>query len=728
MIRHRPEGRGHPYDPNDEQRIPLLPLAGQTLEIRATSHPGLTRAEVEVGDGRLIEMSDHGLDRRGRRRWVVHLTAPPADTVLRYRIIATDGSPSTRWHQTPVAEWATGGGWTINQGNSGAELTFQPTLSSTPESGRLEAESLSWLRSSQGEHRVRFALRLRPGERLVGFGERYDDLDQRGNKLDVRVYEQYKRQWEGSRTYLPLPFFISSGGWGAWVATSRRTWFDVGGTEPGRLWIEADLDPAESRLRVNLYSGTPQEVLAEFLSQTGPAVAPPQWVFRPWMSSNEWNTQSRVLAEVEQSQDHDIPVGVVVVEAWSDEAGFAIFRDAVYEEHPDGSPHRLADFQYPTDGAWPDPKAMIDHLHERDIRVVLWQVPLLKRRRDLTGQAIHDREAMLRRGYAVQRSDGHVYLNQGGWFPQAIVVDFTNPDAREWWIAKRRYLVEEVGVDGFKTDGGEHPWGDDLRYADGRSGADVNNEYPVHYQAAYHDLLARYRSDGITFSRSGFTGSARYPAFWAGDEDSTWQAFRAAIIAGQQAGVSGIFFWGWDIAGFSGEIPSAELYLRSTAMACFCPIMQYHSEYNEHRTPSRDRTPWNIAAQTGDTRVIPICRQYARLRDRLTPYLDREARHAVSEALPLMRPLAFDDPTDEDAWTHPLQYRLGRHLIVAPVTKPDVTQTDVYIPAGQWINLWNGDAIEGPTTVKTETPISFIPVFVSTDAAVELRRELEMID
>ena len=31
-------------------------------------------------------------------------------------------------------------------------------------------------------------------------------------------------------------------------------------------------------------------------------------------------------------------------------------------------------------------------------------------------------------------------------------------------------------------------------------------------------------------------------------------------------------FWGWDFAGFSGEIPTAELYLRATAMATFCPI------------------------------------------------------------------------------------------------------------------------------------------------------------
>src|SRR4030042_6548512 len=44
MIRHRPPGRGHPYEPDDEQRVPLLPLLGQPVEIRATSHGTLTAA------------------------------------------------------------------------------------------------------------------------------------------------------------------------------------------------------------------------------------------------------------------------------------------------------------------------------------------------------------------------------------------------------------------------------------------------------------------------------------------------------------------------------------------------------------------------------------------------------------------------------------------------------------------------------------------------------------
>jgi alpha-glucosidase (family GH31 glycosyl hydrolase) len=135
-------------------------------------------------------------------------------------------------------------------------------------------------------------------------------------------------------------------------------WFDLGSTEPDRLGIEADLDPADPQLRLIFYTGTPQTVLGVFLRQTGPAVAPPDWVFRPWMSGNEWDTQERVLAEVQRSREHEIPVGVVVVEAWSDESTFSIFRDAQYQPHPDGAPHELADFRFPVGGAWPDPKAV----------------------------------------------------------------------------------------------------------------------------------------------------------------------------------------------------------------------------------------------------------------------------------------------------------------------------------------------------------------------------------
>jgi len=318
----------------------------------------------------------------------------------------------------------------------------------------------------------------------------------------------------------------------------------------------------------------------------------------------------------------------------------------------------------------------------------------------------------------VRKADGKPYANRGWWFPRALLPDFTSAEARAWWTAKRRYLLDELGVDGFKTDGGEHAWGHDLRYADGTSGAETNNRYPVLYAAAYHELMDELGHQGTTFSRAGFTGSAAYPCHWAGDEDSTWEAFRASITAGLTAGACGIFFWGWDLGGFSGEIPSAELYLRSAAAACLAPIMQYHSEYS-HRVPSRDRTPWNIAERTGEERVLSAYRRFAQLRMRLQPYLRAQARQSVATCKPLMRALFFevDDPR---IWDFPHQYFLGNDLLVAPVVEAGATSQRVFLPPGTWVDPWTGDELVGPTIVTCAAPLDEIPVYVTGRSASSL--------
>jgi alpha-glucosidase (family GH31 glycosyl hydrolase) len=288
-------------------------------------------------------------------------------------------------------------------------------------------------------------------------------------------------------------------------------------------------------------------------------------------------------------------------------------------------------------------------------------------------------------------------------------------------MEKRRYLLDELGIDGFKTDGGEHLAGRSIRSSDDRRGDELVNAYPVHYIAAYHDYARKHRlGDALTFSRAGHTGIGKFPAQWAGDENSTWEAYRRSIVAGLTAGVSGVIFWGWDIAGFSDALPSAELYLRSAAMAAFCPIMQYHSEYNPSG-PSRDRTPWNIAAHTGDERAISLFRHFARVRMNLMPYIAREAEHAAAHGTPLMRPLLLDHPDDPVAWTITDQYRFGRSLLVAPVVEEGATTRTLYLPKGIWIDIWSGARHGGERWITVDAPWDRIPVFAAAGSVIPLR-------
>jgi alpha-glucosidase (family GH31 glycosyl hydrolase) len=573
-------------------------------------------------------------------------------------------------------------------------------------------QAVEWLTDGTHARRVRITFASVPDEAFFGFGERYNALDQRGEVIDVRCYEQYKNQ--GRRTYLPVPFLLSSAGYGVYVESSRWMQFDLAATDPDRWRLEADLGPDEALNLTGFTGDSPLAITGQFAQFSGPVALPPLWAFGLWMSGNEWNSQARIQHEVEQSVAHGIIPSVLVIEAWSDETTFYIWNDAQYAPTSGEQALRYADFTFPAAGKWPDPKGLVDWLHQNNTRILLWQLPVLKAGDALHPQHAADRASFEQRGFGVREADGSLYKVRPFWFRDGYLWDVTNPAARDWWLHKRAYLLEEMSIDGFKTDGGEHLWGSDTRFADGRRGDELWNIYPQLYSEAYFQFAdAKRGGNALTFSRAGFTGSQRSPAHWAGDENSTWDAFQHSILAGLSAGISGIPFWGWDLGGFSGEIPSAELYLRGAAMAAFCPIMQYHSEFNQHREPCRDRTPWNVQARTGDEQVIPIFRWFVNVRHNLMPYIWQEAQHAARTGQPMMRALAL---WQRDA--SPYHYFFGRDLLVCPVVEAGVTTWPVDLPEGDWIDFWTHERCAGGRTAQVPAPLDRIPVFVRAGAAI----------
>lgn len=545
-------------------------------------------------------------------------------------------------------------------------------------------------------------------EKFFGFGERFNSLDQRGNVLDIRVYEEYKSQNEGNRTYLPVPFFLSSAGWGHCINSPLRISYDL---RAESAWsFEAEL--TDWSLEYHIYYGNPEQILNAQAALSGFPVLPPDWAFGPWMSSNEWNSQERVLYELNKSRELDIPASVLVIEAWSDEKNFYIWNDAEYEVKDPSQSFNYDDFTFPEQGLWPDPKAMADDIHSDDTKLILWQIPVSKHLEEgvRCRQNELDKQYMIDKGYCVRNEDGSPYEVKPWWFTDSLVIDFTSPEASQWWMDKRAYLIDELHVDGFKTDGGEHLWGRELKFADGRTGAQLWNEYPNHYIGSYYKYINE-KNGGICFSRSGFMGVQSSPIHWAGDQDSTWDAHRSILRAVLNSGISGVPFMGWDIGGFSGEIPSAELYLRSTAFACFGSIMQYHSEFYDHRTPHVDRTPWNIAERTDSPEVIDIYRYFAKLRMDLIPYIMEEAQYCQISGSPLMRFMFIDYPEDSSCWEIEDQYMFGRDLLVCPILNEGENSRKVYLPEGEWFDFFTGKAVEGGQSYTVDVPLNRIPVY-----------------
>ncbi len=739
-IIHRPLGQEHPYEQGPEERLPRHPLAGEPFVVgvvtrpsgaagRVVVHtwvdgqPGSTVEAVHQADWEQKRLEGVGADLLERLPsvdqdvWRATLTAPEAGRLLAYQIEA-DGRLSERYSYRPPT-WRPDLGYSVRMEQEAGSLVLRVVPGGPgPEEAAPLPEALpallhvAWLTDGECIQRVRLTFASAPREGFFGLGERFNALNQRGNVLDVRVYEQYRSQ--GTRTYIPIPFVLSSAGYGLYVESKRWMQFDLAASQPDRWTLDAELGPEPTLTLRWFLEEDPFRLVGRFSRHTGPPALPPLWAFGLWMSSNVWNSQARVVREVEQSLAHGIVPSVVVIEAWSDEATFYIWNDAQYKPVEGGEAFRYADFTFPPQGRWPDPKGMIDWLHDNAIRLVLWQIPVLKQCPEPHAQHDADRAYFEQAGFGVKEADGRLYTVRPFWFQHSYLWDVTNPAERDWWFRKRAYLVDELGVDGFKTDGGEHLWSRDARFADGRRGDELWNEYPRLYTEAYYRFVTAHRDgDAVTFSRAGFTGSQVSPIHWAGDERSTWEAFRASILAGLSAGISGLPFWGWDLAGFSGEIPSAELYLRSTAMAAFCPVMQYHAEYNPDPTVSRDRTPWNIQARTGDERVIPTFRHFVNVRHNLMPYIWQEAEQAAQTGQPMMRALALLDPQ-----ASPYQYLFGRDLLVCPVVEPDATTWPAYLPAGAWYDLWTGERLAGGQTVEAPAPLERIPVFVRAGAAI----------
>lgn len=565
------------------------------------------------------------------------------------------------------------------------------------------------------------------GERFEAFGERYDRIDQRGTDVHNYVYNQYQDQGPTRRTYLSVPFFTNSAGYGIYVPSTRYSIFNIGTYRSDMAGFTVDTGgSSSSTMDYYFFTGTPAEILDAYTATTARPKLPPKWAFGLWGSANEWNTQAEVTAELANFTNYAIPHTAIVLEQWSDEATFYLWHGATYTPKPGSDALVYSDLTFPPGTAWSDPKAMVTSAHNQGVKVILWQIPVLKENFDTNPptapqQHINDRSYAAAQGYLVGDGAGSPYrIPSGQWFGDSTVPDFTNTAATSWWMSKRAYLFDDVGIDGFKTDGSEAIFGRNLTFADGRKGDEMHNAYPNEYTRAYSNYVqTKQGGQGALFSRAGTSGAQANSIFWAGDQASTFAAFQQAVRAGISAGQSGVPFWAWDLAGFTGSFPSSELYLRSAAQATFSPIMQYHSE-KANPSPSEARTPWNVQARTGDTSVIPTFRKFANVRMNLIPYLYTEAKNAADTGLPMMQAMGIAYSADTTAAAQDQQYMFGRQLLVAPVTTQGATSTDVYLPTGEWYDFWNGGRAVGPGTKTYFASTDTIPVYARAGAIIPL--------
>ena len=159
------------------------------------------------------------------------------------------------------------------------------------------------------------------------------------------------------------------------------------------------------------------------------------------MSSNGWNTQKEALEQLAKMHETAIPATVMVLEAWSDEETFYIWNDAEYTPRADGGAVHYEDFTFRTEGKWPDPGAFCRTLADENVKLILWQIPVIKYEAAPHGLQLDlDWEYAKKYGLCLKNADGTPYQITEMWFGNSLIPDFTNPETKRWWLDCRRYL------------------------------------------------------------------------------------------------------------------------------------------------------------------------------------------------------------------------------------------------------------------------------------------------
>ena len=508
---------------------------------------------------------------------------------------------------------------------------------------------------------VRFVLGNAP---VFGLGEGLPRYDLRGGRYGMKNGQGTSDlRHDGSR--VPIPWLISAAGWGLFVGQPSG-YFDLSGPD-------GVFEPVAASSTRNVYlivGDAPEEILRGYAELTGFPHLPPLWSLGYLQSHRTLANKTEVVDEARTFREKRLPCDALIYLG----TGFC----------PSGWNTGHGSFTF-NENVFPDPKAMIDQLHDEHFKVVLHVVP---------------------------PDDFHGTIHDTGTAAN------TAGDAVSYW---RQHLpVEEAGVDGWWPDEG-----------DGLAVTARLQRNQLYWEGP---LTAHPDRRPFALHRNGYAGLQRYGWLWSGDIDSSWDTLAAQVRNGINIGLCGIPWWGTDTGGFvpTREL-TPELYIRWFQFSAFCPLFRSHGRAWKLRLPwgwdlgspgplegaEKSLGPdWPPAQELHDAQVEEICRQYLSLRYRLLPFLYSSAAQTHATGLPIIRPVWLAAHTDRKALSRDDEFLFGDGLLVAPVLQPGAKQRAVYLPAGKWWDYWSGEAIEGGREVSRPVDLRTMPLYIKAGAIV----------
>lgn len=384
--------------------------------------------------------------------------------------------------------------------------------------------------------------------------------------------------------------------------------------------------------------------------------------YNSWIEMQYEPTQDKVLSYAREIRDNGLPPGVLMID------------DNWFEDHGDWRFHG---------GRFPDPAAMVRHLHDEGFRVMLWVSPFISPDSSIY-RDLERREFLVRNAQSVP-------VVRKWWNGQSAMLDVTHPEAITWLDRHLGRLMTEFGIDGFKFDAGDpeyfrlgdvtHTPTSGVGYCEAWARVGLKyrfNEYRSCWKLAGQPLVQRLRDKFHAWGRGGLAD---------------------IVPNGLAQGLAGYSFTcpdmvgGGDIESFTGRgfRLDQELFVRTLQASVLFPIVQF------------SLAPWRVL----DAEHWGYCREVVRLRQRLVPYILTLAEHAARTGEPILRHLSYVFPNEGLEQVRD-QFMLGDEILVAPVTEPGARRRPVVFPAGRWRGA-DGETVAGPCAHDVDAPLALLP-------------------
>ena len=537
-------------------------------------------------------------------------------------------------------------------------------------------KGLAYDNGDNDETFMRQMLSLSVDEKIYGLGERFTPFIKNGQSVDMwnadggtSTYQSYKN----------IPFYISSKGYGVLVNHPEEVSFEIA-TE---MVTRTQFSVKGTYLDYYIMNGpSMKDTLVKYTDLTGKPSLPAPWTFGLWLSTSFTTSydEGTVMSFVNGMLDRDIPMKTIHFDAfWQKEFHWCEYKW--------------------DDRVFPDPKGMLQRIHEKGLKVCVWINSYIGQEADIFDEG-------MKNGYFIKRKNGQTW-QWDMWQPGMAIVDFTNPNAYKWFQDKLEILID-MGVDCFKTDFGERIPTEDVVFFDGSDPLKMHNLYTYLFNKCVYELLERKKGKGnaVLFARSATVGGQKFPVHWGGDCWSDYESMEESLRGGLSLMMSGFGFWAHDIGGFENT-STADVYKRWVAFGLLSSHSRLHGS-------SSYRVPWVY-----DDEAVDVVRFFTKLKHRIMPYLYKTSVDASKTGIPTMRAMVLEFPNDKTCAYLDKQYMLGDNLLVAPIFN-DESMGEFYLPEGKWTDFITGEVTEGGKWISKKYDYLSIPLFARPNSIVVL--------